>query len=299
MKTTPDTSGAVQTGSQVGASLYKDEQIAQIRCAAQAVWRVLQAAICAVKPGATTKSIDDAARAALTQEGATSAFEGYRQGTSPEFPGVACVCVNDEVVHGIPGPRILMPGDLVGVDVGLELDGWYADSGASTVVEPAQDGATHHDASDAHRLVQATRDILKLGIDLAKPGTRWSFVGMAMEREVARLGFKIVTEYVGHGIGRKLHEPPKAPAYWTGFSGNDFVLEPGMVLAVEPILTIDPAPRARQCDEPPGRVPIRVLDDGWTVQTRSGVLACHEERMIAINESGPEILSGSFPGPGA
>ncbi len=256
----------------------------------------LAAACAACTNGAATRAVSDAAERSFEHRGATSLFKGYRQGNSTPFPGATCVSVNDEVVHGIPGPRRLAAGDLVTIDVGIRLDGWCADMATSVIVG----GPPGHveGSQPRRRMVDTTKWLLAQGIAIMRPGVRWSVVGELMERLAEASGFGIVTEYVGHGIGRTLHEPPKAPAYHSGFVGADFALEPGMVLAVEPMLTLG---RGRAWGEATGthagglpgwRIPVRLLDDGWTVVTQDGLPASHEERMVLVTQDGSEVLGG-------
>lgn len=266
----------------------------------------LRSALDAAIPGATTAQLDAAAREAIRAAGAQAIFPGYVQGNSPPFPAATCISVNEEVVHGIPGPRPLAPGDLVTVDVGVRLAGWCADSARSIVVpclpnqEPTAAQAVR--AREAQSLIDATCRLLELAIDLIRPGIAWSRIAAALERAAWDRGFGIVTEYIGHGIGRDLHEAPRAPAYWTGFKGEDFVLEEGMTLAVEPMLTSRREPsggalgRGVDADGLPAwRTRIRGAGDGWTIATRDGSLACHEEHVVAVVSGGSRVLTLENP----
>lgn len=222
----------------------------------------------------------------IRDAGAEPLFLGYRGADAGSgFPAAACVSVNDEVIHGVPGERVIGEGDLVSVDVGLRLAGWCADMASSVIIG--------EDTRGAAPLLEAGRCQVRTALALAGPGVQWSVVARALERGARDAGFGIVTEFVGHGIGRTLHELPKAPAYHTGFTGDDFVMEEGMVFTVEPILT---AP-ARGSSEVPTRrdgwrTPIFVREDGWTVATRHAEWSCHEERMLLITPRGAEILGG-------
>lgn len=272
--------------------LKSARELDQLAAAARAVREVLDAASAACEQGVTTAHVADIARRAMHDRGADPLFLGYRQGDSPPFPAVVCISVNDEVVHGAPGPRALAAGDLVSIDAGLRLDGWCADAAASLVIPGASASAMH-----ARELVERTRAILDLAATMMHPGERWSVIARALEQASVRAGCGVVIEYVGHGIGADLHEAPKAPAYWTGFAGEDFTLEPGMVLAIEPILTRLPTPAALRDEpgQPARRTPVRLLADGWTVVTADGSLACHEEHMIAVTASGPRVLTAREP----
>lgn len=275
-------------------------EIDELARAGAAVRDALAAATSACVAGATTSQVDRAASSTFVRAGATPLFAGYRQGNSPPFPADTCVSVNEEVVHGVPGPRVLKPGDVVSVDVGLRLGGWCADAATTIVVQPNA-GAPIDDAlrarlRDGAALVARTRDVLAHAIDMIRPGVRWSVIARALEDIAVRHGHGVVAEYVGHGIGRDLHEAPKAPAYWTGYVGDDFVLQPGLVLAIEPILTLRaPTPRTTWPKLPDGwpawRVPVRIRDDGWTVFTATGDDACHEEHMVAVTQGPPRVLT--------
>jgi methionyl aminopeptidase len=268
--------------------LKSARELDQLAAAARAVREVLDLAVAACSPGVTTARIAEIARRAMHDRRADPLFLGYRQGDSPPFPAVVCISVNDEVVHGLPGQRTLAAGDLVSIDAGLRLDGWCADAAASLVIPG--DGAS---TSPARELVARTRSILDLAATMMHPGERWSTIARTLEHAAVNSGCGVVIEYVGHGIGADLHEAPKAPAYWTGFAGEDFTLEPGMVLAIEPILTRHATPPAaiEAPSQPARRTQVRLLDDGWTVVTADGSLACHEEHMIAVTPAGPRVLT--------
>ena len=265
-------------------------EIEAIRAAGAVAASILHLLGESVAPGVTTGELDDLAHDAMRRAGAEPLFLGYSQGGARPFPATTCISTNDEVVHGIPGDRRLTPGDLVSVDVGLKLRGWCADTASTFLVT---DGTPHD--PEAFQLIATTRESLSLAIDMIRPGRHWSEIGAALEAHAAGSPFGIVTEYVGHGIGRTLHEPPKAPAYSTGFAGHDFTLEPGMVLAVEPMLTGGRSPGAPADVGPDGlpawRSRVKLGADGWTVTTADGSLACHEEHTVAVTASGCEVLT--------
>lgn len=266
-------------------SVVTGEEAALVRRAAAVVEDALIAAARGAVLGARTIELNDLAARSLSGAGAEALFVGYAADGAPAYPAAACVSVNDEVVHGVPGDRVLEPGDLVTVDVGARLRGWCADAAVSVVVP----GESRR-AARALSLIEATRAALDAGLALVAPGARWSTVGRAMEESARAGGFGIVTEFVGHGVGRRLHLPPRAPAYATGFTGEDFVLREGMVLAVEPILT------SALADAVPARrggwaTPVSTRPDGWTAVTRTGEVACHEERMILVTPGGCEVLT--------
>ncbi len=250
------------------------------RLAAEIVCSTLDAAT----PGVMTRELSEHVDRLLDEAGAESLFRGYRQGESPPFPASACISINDEVVHGVPGDRVLEAGDLVSVDVGLRLDGWCADRAESRLLEGGRGDA------DRRRLLEGTRQVLQNGIGQIAAGRSWSTVAIAMERRAAELGLGIVREFVGHGIGRELHEPPRVPSFWSGGAFSDFVLTPGLVLAIEPLCTLGAA-SDRPVDGPPRPTPVRVGPDGWTVRTADGSTGCHVEHTVAITARGPMVLT--------
>lgn len=216
-----------------------------------------------VKPGVTTAQINKAIHDYITGAGATPSFLGYGG-----FSGSACVSVNDEVIHGIPGPRIVNEGDIVSIDVGAFIGGFHGDCcgtyGAGEI------------SPEAKRLIEVTRQSFFEGIKFAKAGYRVSDISHAIQEYVEGHGFSLVREYVGHGIGRKLHEPPEVPNF--GEPGHGPRLVKGMTLAIEPMVMI-------------GGKAIKVLSDDWTVVTRDGSLSAHYENTVLITDGEPEILT--------
>ena len=268
-------------------TLKSDAEIESIRRAGAIAAGILRQIRETATTGMTTADLDAIAAAGFERGGAEPLFLGYSQGGATPFPANTCISVNEQIVHGIPGDRVLQRGDVVSVDVGLRLDGWCADTATTFIV----DGEADH---PAERLIEETRRGLETAVREIRPGRRWSEVGAILERMAFDAGYGIVTEYVGHGLGRTLHEPPKAPAYATGFRGDDFELQAGMVLAVEPMLTIG---RGTLGDGPgpdglPGwRTRVKLESDGWTVVTADGSIACHEEHTIAVTSTGCEVLT--------
>lgn len=239
-------------------------EIGRIREAGRVVYEVLEALAAAALPGVTTGELDRLASARTRELGAVPAFLGYHG-----YPGSLCISVNDEVIHGIPSPRrVLAEGDVVGLDFGVVLDGWYADSARTVAV-----GAVPPEAA---RLVSATRGALERGIAAARPDAHTGDIGAAVQRHVEALGFSVVRDFVGHGVGRRLHEPPQLPNY--GTPGTGLRLRPGMVLAIEPMVNA-------------GGPEVETLDDGWTAVTADGKLSAHFEHTVAVTENGPEILT--------
>lgn len=279
-----------------------DNEIQSLRAAGRIAAVALKAGVSVCRAGVTTAEINGAVARKITQCGGEALFKGYRQGRSPPFPGACCVSVNEEVVHGIPGPRLIRPGDAVSIDVGVRLDGWCGDTATTVLVTSDSAGfrgepgffAPAPGTPDAARLIRVTRDVLAGCIAAIRPGVRWSEIAVVAERHAEKEQLGIVTEYVGHGLGRTLHEPPKVPCFATGFVGDDFVLEPGMVLAIEPLLTLDGPAAWLPASEKPGptaRSAVCVARDGWTVRTVSGAWACHEEHSVLVTGRGADILT--------
>jgi methionyl aminopeptidase len=244
--------------------LKTSDEIARIRAAALVVHDVLQEVIAAVAPGVTTLHLDRIAERATLARGATPAFKGYHG-----YPAVLCASVNDEVVHGIPSAsRVLREGDVIGLDFGVVKDGFYGDSAYTVPVGRV--------SGQAERLLATTRDALTRAIAAAREGARLGDLGFAVQAFVESRGYSVVRDFVGHGIGRRLHEPPQVPNY--GAPGTGIRLKAGMVLAVEPMVNV-------------GAAEVRTLDDGWTAVTADGALSAHFEHTIAVTRDGPEILS--------
>ncbi len=243
------------------------EQVRAMRRAGLVVADALDAVRAALEPGLTTADLDAIAERTIRAAGATPSFLGYEG-----YPASLCVSVNDEVVHGIPGPRVLQPGDVVSVDCGAIVDGWHGDSAFSAVLAPA-------DPADV-ALVAATRDAMWAGIAALAGAFRTSAVGEAVDDFVDDR-FGIVEDYVGHGIGTAMHQPPDVPNYRSRDRGAR--VEPGLVVAVEPMLTR-------------GGVAVHELADGWTVVTDDGSRAAHWEHTVAVTADGLWVLTASDGG---
>ena len=216
-----------------------------------------------VKPGVTTQEINDEVERFIRKEGAIPSFLNYNG-----YPGSICISVNDEVIHGIPGKRVLQNGDIVSVDVGAFIGGYHGDCAATF--------ACGEISPEAQDLIDVTRQSFFEGIKLAKKGYRVSDISAAIQTYVESHGYGIVREYVGHGIGRNLHESPEVPNF--GNPGRGIRLLPGMTLAIEPMVNA-------------GSAAIKLLSDGWTVKTRDGKYAAHYENTILITDGEPEILT--------
>jgi methionyl aminopeptidase len=243
-------------------------ELAPMREASRHVAEILLELRERVKPGVTTRELDEYAEKAIAARGVQSSFKGYDPHGLPKYPAVLCVSVNDEIVHGIPGPRVLVDGDIVGLDFGVSVDGYHGDSAVTVPV-----GAI---SEEAQRLLEVARGSLDAAIAVMRPGARLSDLGHAVQRTAEEAGFSVVREFAGHGIGRALHEPPWIPNY--GAPGRGPRLVPGMVFAVEPMLVA-------------GRPDVRMLDDDWTAVTADGSLAAHFEHTILINDDGCEPLT--------
>jgi len=278
-------------------------EVERCRAAGKVVIAALHAARDLCRAGVTTGEIDQAIREVLDTHSASGLFRGYRQNDSPPFPADACISVNEEVVHGIPGDRVLAPADLVSIDVGVRLDGYCGDSAVSLLVPLGEEPTKAQVIAFRERaeLIRDTRQLLDGAIAMIRPGRRWSEIGRWMEQRTLDMGHDLVTEFVGHGIGQSLHEPPKVPCYWSGYVGQDFVLEPGMVLAIEPMLVLrDPSgwpepPSVNGAGLPYPRAVIETLADGWTIRTVSGAAACHEEYMVLVGDNETDILTLGTP----
>ena len=217
----------------------------------------------AIRPGVTTAQLDALARDVLDRRHATSNFLGYGG-----FPAVACISVNDEIVHGIPGPRVLEEGDVVSIDCGAVVDGWHGDAAFTTTVGEAS-------TADLE-LIEAGRRSLEAGIAQVVAGRTLGDLGHAVESVVRGAGFSVLEDHCGHGIGRAMHEAPDVLN--TGRPGSGLPIEVGMVLAIEPMVCA-------------GSADYRVLEDGWTVVTADGARAVHWEHTVAVTDDGPVVLT--------
>ena len=244
--------------------LKSAREVALMREAGRVVVAAMRMCRDLVKPGVSTLEIDREVEALIREHGAQPAFKGYRG-----FPATVCVSVNEEVVHGIPAAhRRLVEGDIVGLDLGAIVEGYYADAAFTLPVGEVPD--------EARRLLEVTRQSLDLAIAQCRPGKRLGDVSAAVQRHVEAAGFGVVRAFVGHGIGRELHEDPQVPNF--GEPGKGPVLRAGMVLAIEPMVTM-------------GHWDVRVLADRWTAVTEDGSLAAHFEHTVAITAAGPDVLT--------
>lgn len=243
------------------------DQLAVMRQAGLVVARTLAAISEAATPGNTTGSLDELARDVLSDHGATSSFLHYRPHGAIPYPAVICASVNDEVVHGIPGDRVLADGDLLSVDFGAVVDGWHGDAAVSILVGRA--------SAEIAELSRTTEASMWAGLAAARAGNHLTDISHAVEQAIGgRYG--VVEEYGGHGIGSRMHMDPHILNY--GPPGRGPVLEPGMALAIEPMATL-------------GSAEVMVLADGWTVSTADGSWASHWEHTVAVTEDGPWVLT--------
>jgi methionyl aminopeptidase len=252
--------------------LKSRREIEQMRRAGQVGCEILAKMRAAAKAGVTTWDLDELARSEMDKVGAVALSKNYPTYKEGEgFPGHTCISVNEEVVHGIPGRRVLKDGDVVTLDVALALNGYCADT-ATTVPIGEIDPKTK-------RLLEVTRETLTIAVQHMKPGRKWSDIARLMQFHVERNGFSVVREFVGHGIGRAMHEDPKVPNFVTAEQlRGDFKLRPGMTLAVEPMVVA-------------GRREVELLKDKWTVVTEDRQPAAHFEHTVAVTEAGVDILT--------
>jgi methionyl aminopeptidase len=247
----------------VGIVLRSHAEIDKLRRANQLVARVLAELRAMVAPGVTTKDIDTVAETRVLEAGGKPAFKGYHG-----YPATVCTSINEQVVHGIPSTRPLVKGDIVSIDMGAVLEGYYGDCAVTVPV-----GETSPAAAE---LLKVTEESLFRGIDAVKPGARVSDIGAAVQQHVEAVGFSVVREFVGHGIGTSLHEEPQIANY--GPAGHGPRLSEGMVFAIEPMVNA-------------GKADVKVLSDGWTAVTRDGKLSAHFEHTVVVTRDGCEILT--------
>ena len=248
--------------------LKNKEEIQKMRSAAQVVVEALGKMRENVVPGVTTWDLDRMAEDLAVSKGAKPAFKGYSS-----YPASVCFAVNSEVVHGIPSKKnVLKEGDIVGLDFGVVLDGFYGDSAITVPVGNI--------SPEAEKLLKVTEESLMRGIKEARPGNRLYDISAAIQEYVEGEGFSIVRSFVGHGIGKKLHEDPQVPNFVpeNGNNGRGMKLKPGMVMAIEPMVNV-------------GRPDVKILNDGWTAVTVDGTLSAHFEHTVAVTEDGPLVLT--------
>ena len=251
-------------------------EIEMMRRAGQLAHDILQRMRESAVVGVTTGELDDMARAELERAGAVSGSKNYPNYKPNEgYPGYTCISVDSEIVHGIPGKRVLREGDIVSLDMALSLNGYFADTAVTVpigTVNPVK-----------QKLLDVTREALKLAIENIRPGRKWSEIARLVQRHVEGHKFNVVREFVGHGVGRSMHEDPKVPNFVTPEQlRGDFKLRPGMTLAVEPMVVM-------------GRRDVVLLNDGWTVVTEDRLPAAHFEHTVAVTDVGVDILTDGRP----
>jgi len=243
--------------------LKSDEEIKLMKVAGRIVAETLQKIEEVIKPGMTTKQLDTLAERYIESRGARPSFKGYGG-----FPASICTSVNEEVIHGIPGDRVLMEGDIVSVDCGVIINGYQGDAARTFPVGRI--------SPEVQNLIDVTRESFFKGIEYAVVGARLGDIGHSIQKYVESNGYSVVRDYVGHGIGRKMHEDPPVPNY--GRSGRGLKIQRGLVIAIEPMVNA-------------GGYEVRQLKDGWTVVTKDGMPSAHYENTVAILDNGPELLT--------
>jgi methionyl aminopeptidase len=252
--------------------LKSRREVEMMRRAGRVGHAILHQMADAVRPGVTTGELNDIARTELDRVGAVGMSKNYPTYTPGEgYPAETCISVNEEVVHGIPGARVLREGDIVSLDLALKFEGYCADMAVTVPVGPI--------SPLNQKLIDVTRQTLDLALRQIRPGVKWSDIARQMQNMVESAGFSVVREFVGHGVGRSMHEDPKVANFVTGEQlRHDFKLRPGMTFALEPMVVA-------------GRRDVEVLDDQWTVVTEDRRPACHFEHTVAVTESGADVLT--------
>lgn len=243
--------------------LKQPDEIDKARASSRIVAEVLSVLRERIKPGVTTRELDKIAESFTEKRGAKPAFKGYRG-----YPYSLCASVNEEVVHGMPSGRVLKEGDIVGLDFGVYYQGFYGDAAVTLPVGRVSE--------EAARLMRVTEQSLYAAIEQASSGNRLGDISAAVQETAESAGYSVVRDFVGHGIGRNMHEDPQIPNF--GKKGRGIELQTGMILAIEPMVNA-------------GRYRVKILPDGWTVITEDGSLSAHFEHSVAITDNGPEILS--------
>jgi methionyl aminopeptidase len=249
--------------------LKTEKDLVLLRESGRRLARIMAELARAVRPGQTTRELDELAERLIRAAGDTSAFKNYQpEGAPIPYPASSCVSVNEEVVHGIPGGRVLALGDVVAIDLGLNHRGYFTDMAVTVGVGEV--------SAEAEKLMAATHEAMMRGIKAARPGKHLGDVGAAIEKVLKEGGYGVVKELSGHGVGFAPHEAPYVPNY--GRAGKGLKIEPGLVVAIEPMATL-------------GTGDVTLLADGYTFESSDGTLSAHFEHTVAITESGPEILT--------
>lgn len=251
----------------------RPQDLEKMRAAGRVVRKVLDTIGEKCQPGVTLRELDEVARQIIAESGGVGLFKDYPSATPgvQPFPGYICASVNEVVVHGIPDDRVVQDGDIVGVDCGVQLDGWCGDSAYTFMVGNVD--------PQVQRLCEVTQEVLRVAIENIQPGRNWSTIARLMEKKAKDAGYGVVEDFVGHGIGRSMHEAPQVPNYVSReLVRNDIVLTEGMVLAIEPMCNL-------------GSKKVRTEGDGWTVVTVDGKAAAHYEHTVAVTANGADVLT--------
>ena len=256
----------------MAVAIRTEREVEKIREAGEIVAQILKLLQEAAQVGVTTAHLAEIADDVIAQAGAVALFKGVKNPTAKfDFPASICASINEQVVHGIPGSRKLTAGDIISIDCGVKLKGYCGDAATTIMIgQPLP---------EVQRLTRVTRELLDIAVAQARPGRLWSEIARCMQTHAEQAGFGVVRDYVGHGIGRKMHEDPKLPNFVSReLLQNDILLRKGMILAVEPMVTM-------------GSYKVKVLSDGWTVITADGKPAAHFEHTLAITQNGAEVLT--------
>ena len=249
-------------------SIKTRQEVERMREASRHVAEILLELRERVRPGVTTEELDACAESEIRKRGVVSSFKGYDPNGLPKYPAVLCVSVNEEIVHGIPGPRTLVEGDIVSLDFGVCVEGYHGDSAVTVAVGEVD--------PDRQALMEATRESLCRAIEVMRAGQRLSDIGHAVQSHVEPMGYSVVRDFAGHGIGSEMHEPPWIPNY--GARGRGPRLVPGMVFAIEPMVNA-------------GGPEVEILEDEWTAVTADGSASAHFEHTILVTEGEAEVLT--------
>jgi len=256
----------------MAVAIRTEREIGLIRAAGRIVAQVLQRLAEEAVAGVTTAQLAQVSDRMIANAGAIALFKGVKKPRAKfDFPASICCSVNEEVVHGIPGSRRLAPNDIISIDCGVKLKGYCGDAATTVIIGDAP--------PRVRQLVQVTREMLEIALAESRPGRYWSEIAALMQNHAEKTGFAVVRDYVGHGIGRQMHEDPKLPNFVSEeLLKNDFVLRKGMILAVEPMVNM-------------GTDRVRERDDSWTVVTADGLPSAHFEHTMAITDNGAEALT--------
>jgi methionyl aminopeptidase len=249
-------------------TLKSKDELRLMREAGRVVGETLQMLVAMVKPGTNVLELDEAVRREYSRRGVVPSFLGYPPGSKTPFPATVCVSINDEIVHGIPRDRVLQDGDIVSIDLGATVKGYVGDAAVTVICGDARNGT--------RELVKACEASLWAGIEAARLGNRMGDIGFAVQTLAEDRGYGVVREYVGHGVGREMHEDPQVPNY--GEPGRGLRLKPGLVIAIEPMLNM-------------GDWHTKKDEDEWTIRTIDGSLSAHFEHTVAVTPEGPVVLT--------